>query len=109
MLIFLYFGLARIACEVFSRFLAYQKIHFVEFVNKKYLDFIDFVILDTGITFLKIDYLKIAMVFYQRFLQYSKTSILEYQKMYSKIGVYSKIEAIYEVFMKFGPQQKIYL
>ena len=40
---------------------------------------------------------------------YSKTSILEYQKMYSKIGVYSKIEVIYEVFMNFGPQQKIYL
>ena len=42
-------------------------------------------------------------------LLYSKTSILEYQKMYSKIGVYSKIEVIYEVFMNFGPQQKIYL
>ena len=41
--------------------------------------------------------------------EYSKTSILEYQKMYSKIGVYSKIEVIYEVFMNFGPQQKIYL
>ena len=40
---------------------------------------------------------------------YSKTSILEYQKMFSKIGVYSKIEVIYEVFMNFGPQQKIYL
>ena len=40
-------------------------------------------------------------------IYYSKTSILEYQKMYSKIGVYSKIEVIYEVFMNFGPQQKI--
>ena len=40
---------------------------------------------------------------------YSKTSILEYQKMYSKIRVYSKIEVFYEVFMNFGPQKKIYL
>ena len=48
--------------------------------------------------------------FLQQILKwYSKTSILEYQKMYSKIGVYSKIEVIYEVFMNFGPQQKIYL
>ena len=37
------------------------------------------------------------------FLKYSKTSILEYQK------IYSKIEVIYEVIMNFSPQQKIYL
>ena len=35
--------------------------------------------------------------------EYSKTSILEYQQMYSKI------EVIYEVFKDFGLQQKIYL
>ena len=35
--------------------------------------------------------------------EYSKTPILEYQQMYSKIGV------IYEVFNNFGPEQKIYL
>ena len=34
---------------------------------------------------------------------YSKTPILEYQKMYSKIGV------IYEVFRNFGPQQGTFL
>ena len=40
---------------------------------------------------------------------YNKTPILEYQKMYSKIRVYSKIGEIYEVFKNFGPQQKIHL
>ena len=41
-------------------------------------------------------------------MQYSKTPILECQKMYSKFGVYSKIGVIYEVFWNFGPQQKIF-
>ena len=36
-------------------------------------------------------------------LLYSKTPILEYLQMYSKIRV------IYEVFKNFGPQQKINL
>ena len=48
------------------------------------------------------------LIFEQIFLQgalekfekteYSKTPILECQKMYSKFGVYSKIGVIYEVF-----------
>ena len=37
---------------------------------------------------------------------YSKTPILEYQQMYSKIGVYSKTGVIYEVLKNFGPLQK---
>ena len=44
-----------------------------------------------------------CVILYEDLVLYSKTSILEYQKMYSKI------EVIYEVFMNFGPQQKNYL